>query len=908
MRGSQAGRGSLGETETHAVRHALFWAKTGADDGSWRYKPVAHHGLDVAACVEAYLRHNPARLSREVRLSGLSGAAHVATCAFLAALHDLGKFSKSFQALAPEVWPVAALGPVPAALPGRVYHWQASAVLLNAGPVHRALAPVFGPFGPDRQVIAAVAGHHGVAPDMDHLDRCDAQQAERDPLIGKACVAAAVAFCEDLVRLFPDLRDIGDPHDTAGFSFSLNGLVTLADWVGSDVACFPFKDPDLPLAEYWPLARQRAETALADKGLLPARVVSSPVLARFSAHTLAPRPMQARARDLPLPLEPQIIVIEDGTGSGKTEATLLLAARMMAAGLGEGLFIALPTMATANAMHTRLETALAGLFEGPASLVLAHGKAGLAARLDRLAAGDGPDARDSAVRTWFNAWIADNRKKAFFASAGAGTIDQAFLSILRRKHLTMRQYALAGRVLVVDEAHACDAYMGEELEVLVEMHARLGGSVIVLSATLGHRARAGLVAAFAHGRGVHPNDLPDLRRRVCSPAYPLLTHWSATRDVEECPVESDPALARRIAIRRVESREQVVRLALAAAGQGACIAIICNAVDPAVEMWHALVEAGQDRERCHLFHARFTVADRGAIEARVLRLFGRDSDPATRSGRILVATQVVEQSLDVDFDAIFSDLAPVDMVIQRAGRLWRHHREARPVAAPVLHLLAPDPHGIGDARWLEPVLGAGAFVYKVPGVMWRGARDLFAKGALETPGDLRSLVETAYDPGTGDLPACLHDAHHESLGREYGEKSMAGRNAIRPDDGYAALAELSADEDIGTRLGEPSLTFRLARREGGVLVPLCQTPGAEDSLDWSLSEMSVREGWLRRAGGGSLPGPLDPVAVESVRANWPEWEQAMPLYEVDAEGHLLTAGAECLRYDASYGLGCGAVE
>jgi CRISPR-associated endonuclease/helicase Cas3 len=357
-----------------------------------------------------------------------------------------------------------------------------------------------------------------------------------------------------------------------------------------------------------------------------------------------------------------------------------------------------------------------------------------------------------------------------------------------------------------------------------------------------------------------------------------------------------------VGISRIGTRADVVGLALDAAGRGAAVAIVCNAVDPAIETFEALLAAGHDRSRCHLFHARFTVEDRLGIESQVQGWFGRWSGERERAGRILVATQVIEQSLDVDFDLMISDLAPVDLIVQRAGRLWRHQRAHRPLPAPVLHLLTPEPALAVDAKWLETTLGPASFVYKMPGVMWRTARDLLGKGRLDTPSDLRRLIEAAYDEGDADLPEPFRQPHLSSLGRKHGERSIASGNVITPSAGYLDLTAPSADEDIGTRLGEKSLTIRLGRREGGILVPLCRRPGADDGPNWALSEIAVRDSWFRGGKGGALPLPASTSIVEAARSLWPEWEREIPLFEVDDTGLVLSKDGGRHQYNASSGL------
>lgn len=890
------------------MSNAQFWAKSAGGTGvqdQLHFKPIAHHCADVAATALSLQRLNSRRTQREAAITGWSPQQHLAVSALLAGLHDLGKISKSFQIKVPALWPEAALGPCPPSLPAALRHWEATALLLNSGPVREALLPVVGADGLDRQVIAAIAGHHGRAPASILVDAAG-YAAARHLEIGPACVAAAAALAGELVAVMAPWLAPSPLRKPEDYSFQLNGLITLSDWIGSDAAFFAFENPTMPLMEYWPLALERAEAAVIAKGLAPARAVAAPTFSGLSAAASAPRPMQALAAELALPVEPQIVIVEDGTGSGKTEAAMLLAARMMAAGLGEGVFLAMPTMATASAMHARLGAALGGLFEGDASLVLAHGKASLAQDLARRAASDAAD--ESEAARWCDAWIADSRKTALFASAGVGTIDQGFLGILPKKHLTLRQYALAGRILIIDEAHACDAYMGEELKVLIEMQARLGGSVIVLSATLTQRQRSDLVLAFARARGVHVKRLTEIGKSLCGEAYPLLTRYGFSAGVEEHGVAATPDLERSVAIAALPNREEVVRAALATATRGAAIAIICNAVDPAIATFEALLAAGAAPARTHLFHARFAMGDRLDIERDVQAWFGRESRPEARAGRILVATQVIEQSLDVDFDVMFSDLAPADLIVQRAGRLWRHHREGRPVAAPVLTLLTPDPGAVEQADWLDAALGrSAAFVYKMPGVLWRTARDLLGKGRLDTPQDLRPLIETAYGAGTDDLPELLRKGNDLSKGEEYGKQATGKGVTIRPSGGYAEVVTPSADEEIGTRDGEPSITIRLARFAGEKLVPLAG-PADGERLGWALSEVAVRVSWLARHLRKAGPDAFLAAAIAQLRTTWPEFEQSIPVIVVSTDGVAAGDMHAGLQYRPATGLQSSAIE
>ena len=885
-----------------------FWGKTPRNsgnssetvfndtEGQCSYKPVLHHLMDVAAVALQWQQLNPTRLEREAALLKASPECLVKTTAFLAGVHDLGKFSRSFQAKVPELWPEQSLGQR-REVPDRP-HWRNTAILLRAEPIAQEFASLFPSIPYDiAPIIAAIAGHHGRPPEGQDEVNAAPSKARRDQQLGEECVDAAhTAFCilRNLIEPLP-LSSLEKQKQAAQWSWRLSGLVTLADWVGSDSDYFSFESIDTRLEDYWDWTLTQAEKALVSKGLLAQSPESRPSYASFAPRAAArPRPMQKLAEEAPLKDGAQLFILEDTTGAGKTEAAIMLAARMMAAGKGEGLYFALPTMATANAMYERLARTYQTLFETSAtdglSLVLAHGRSNLSEAFRAIVnstdmANGGEDETASAFCT---KWIADNRKKAFYAGVGAGTIDQAFLSVLPKKHLTLRQYGLAGRILIVDEAHCFDAYMGEELSALLELHSQNGGSTIVLSATLSLDQRRNMAEAFAKGLGLRdPEELSD---QLCSEAYPLLT--SVVLDgTQESEPGFDSALCRSVTVERLSDRTTAETRALSAAKKGAAVLVICNAVDEAIAVHESLANQVDNLDRVHLFHARFAQGDRQDIEEDVLRRFGRDANAMDRAGHILVATQVVEQSLDLDFDLVISDLAPVDLIIQRAGRMWRHldkrPPESRPVESPHTLIVSPDPDQVEDQNWLEPVLSKAAFVYQHAGVMWRSAKALFNAECIDTPGSFRPLIERVY--ANEDVPLALEEKQIEDEGKEMGSRSLGQFNVVNLKDGYGSLPmDLSGTEDIGTRLGEPTVMLRLARIEEDRLIPWCTDPDDDLNRAWALSEIRVREKFLA----GALPPPEDQTLQEQAKSTWPKWEHEILIAVVEGDGRVRLEGAK----------------
>ena len=700
--------------------------------------PVVAHALDVAAVALLLPR------------SGLDLDGR--TLGWLVSLHDIGKFSRTFQKMAPEHWPTDTLGPLdPANLPPPgpkhdalvLYLLQDAAADLLDGALPPRQGNRRGWTGGDRvRVFRAIGGHHG---------RPVGKPNVSNYAVGAECEASARAFVEAMSAVFqpPPLSLPTDGRAFARLEWSLAGLTILADWIGSRQAWFPYVSAAAvadPRAYLWTHALPQAAAALSAAGLAAARPAPFGGLRRLFPGVTLPSPVQRWAEEVPLPPGPILTVIEDLTGSGKTEAALTLAHRLLASGRANGVFMALPTMATANAMFDRMADAYRGLFKDEAhpSLALVHGRAALDPRfapaLDGGAepgdvAADAPeDAADQPAEFHCAAWLAEDRRRALLAHVGVGTIDQALLAVLPVRHAALRLQGLRGKVLVVDEAHAFDAYMRRELVELLHFHAALGGSAILLSATLPQDTRQMLVNAYRKGLGVA--ELP-----LASQDYPLATLTGADGGIVEQHCAPRDGLPRTVAVVRLPNAAAALARVMQAARAGAAVAWVRNTVDDALSAAALLRAEGIEPL---VFHARFALCDRLAIEAEVLRRFGRDGTPATRPG-VLVATQVVEQSLDLDFDLLCTDLAPVDSLIQRAGRLWRHIRPLRPLDRPEMLVVSPEPVVAPGPDWIKGVLPGTAAVYRDPALLWRSARAIFARGTLITPDDMRPMIEAVAD-------------------------------------------------------------------------------------------------------------------------------------------------------------------
>ena len=877
------------------------------------WHPLVYHSLDVAAVGKALLAREFGPGGSLPQLLGLRGGKTVPVICFLLCLHDVGKFAKKFQAKVPNLYPEC-FGDNPADLSAHYDHGAGGLRLFDADPARFNL-PGERSARTWRPLISAVTGHHGAPPEPGFDRGFVGLRSD----FGKAGIGAAHGFIQQVRALFGIPQDLPalDRIRARRASHALAGFAVLADWIGSNQEWFPYREPNQDLDAYWRRARKQAARAVTEAGVLPAGVGVHLEYDDLLGAGTAPSPMQEWARSVKLPAGPALFMIEDETGSGKTEAALMLAHRLMQCGRAEGLYVALPTMATANAMFDRLAGAHRRLFsaESHPSIALAHGARDLhqgfraamphGGRVEApYSDGDGTEqASETTASAYCAAWIADDRRKAFLADVGAGTIDQALLAVLPSRHQSLRLLGLMRRVLILDEVHAYDAYMQREMERLLEFQAGLGGSAILLSATLPLSIRRRLTDAFAKGLD------GDMREGDACMDYPLATVCSsATRLANK--VAGRAERARTLSVRFLRSSDEASAEIERAAGAGNAVLYIRNTVDDALDTHAALTAQGLAPG---LFHARYALVDRLAIENRVVRKFGKRSGAAERSGQVLIATQVVEQSLDLDFDVLVTDLAPIDLLIQRAGRLWRHHRPKRK-GRPELLVVGPEPVTDAGEEWFSHAFPRSAYVYRDHARLWLTARVLEDAGAISSPGTLRTLVESVYgEEVEAGVPDGLQGSFFDAEGRAGADRGIATANALDFAQGYVRDGgPWDSDVRTPTRLDDdPSVTLRLARVCDGRIEPYARAAAPDETWRaWRLSEVSVS---ARRVGGEAIPQE-HVEAAQAAKADWTRYDSdkiLVVLEQADFGGTPLigavaspieTAGEALLGYDPLRGL------
>lgn len=699
----------------------LLWAKTRQGDG--QRHALLHHLLDAGQVALAFWKLVFPRSTRNdfSRALGLDDEAAGRVLATWIGLHDLGKASPAFQSKCPDaVTQLEALGfdfPTARASKaephGLVGAWVLSEALQTCGLTKKVAS----------RVARALGGHHGAFPSP--LQFGSLHRASN--LGGPRWQAARQALLAAMLQVFGAPPPERMPAEDASLNRILAliaGWATAADWVASAAERFWWSGPPPPLGEYADHAKRQAEKAVAELGFSAWHPDGSQ-LAFQAMFPFPPRLLQQvvieRAARLP---RPALAIIEAATGSGKTEAALYLADRWIQQEEGRGLYLAMPTQATSNQMFCRVAEWLVRRYpDTVVNLQLAHGQGlrGCGAEDIVLSSIDEDTPARVAAMEWFLP-----RKRALLAPFGVGTVDQVFLGVLQARHFFVRLFGLSNKVIVFDEVHAYDTYMCELLWRLLAWLRAIGSSVIILSATLPLATRRQLVQAFGGEVGALAAESSAACLTLVSPQG---TNTTVLPEGESLPLRLHHL---------TPTTEAVVDYLASRLCAGGCAAVVCNSVGHAQAVYKAVRERNLvPADDCLLFHARFPFRWRQAKEQSVLTRFGPNGSRPERA--IVVATQVIEQSLDLDFDFMVSELCPIDLLIQRAGRLWRHERTSRPWPERELAVVWP-----AETQAGEPDFGPSAYVYERYYLL-RTMACLQGREDIRLPGDTRALVEAVYD-------------------------------------------------------------------------------------------------------------------------------------------------------------------
>ena len=789
--------------------------------------------LDVAACFLALA--NCRNVVRALKLTAGRDLTDLdlKRLAVLVFLHDLGKANSGFQA---KRWPLDK--EVPRGWPNRCGHVSEALYLFDGCSDSGLLAqlPVdaicsWGAAVDD--LLRASISHHGrPAVSQPGVDYKIWQPAVVNGGTAYSPQATLQQLGQRVQQLFPVAFTNGGEELPASPAFVhlFAGLVQLADWLGSDTRFFAFTQPgeDRAITAFEYARRAVHDIGLDTHELHDALQTAMPSFSEAFG-VAQPRPIQQALGEPDLG---PLLILEAETGSGKTEAALWRFAQLFRAGQVDSLYFALPTRVAASQLYERLRHFVQRMWPtggGVAAPVVVRALPGYTS-----ADGSEPQRLPNFEVLWSDSadeqqahrrWAAESSKRFLAATIAVGTIDQALLAALQVRHAHLRHALLARSLLVVDEVHASDAYMSALLEHLLRAHRRAGGQALLLSATLGSNARARFQVLAHADRPTPPlPHLPSLTT-ACAMPYPALSdgtkmvalpssgeqkavHWQ-TRDAIDDPAriaqwatEAAAAGARVLVVRNTVpaaiSTLQAVEAAMTALGR--------------VDLLFTLTPAGGGTPVGTLHHSRFSRQDRPLLDRAVETQIGKQR--LQPGGRIVIGTQTLEQSLDLDADLLITDLCPMDVLLQRIGRLHRHARpeHERPegyrhaqawVLTPAGGDLAPHlkqpRHGLGRLR-------DGGGVYPDLRILEATRRLIDAAPTRQIPRDNRELVERATHPEAlrqieQALGAAWVKLGQDIDGKVGGERTMAQLQALPYDQPFEGLAFPDAEQKVATRLG-----------------------------------------------------------------------------------------------------------
>jgi len=882
-----------------------LWAKTDRSDQT-RWHALPYHHIEVGA-VAHVLWTDVIPLARKQEWADLLGVDIDFAgrwLGFITAIHDLGKVSITFQSLVAEQRErIAGATDGLLRLPGKLDHTQKHGVisthilpdiLTDRYELTRHAA---------RRYAIVTGGHHGVMATQSQLNAVTDDSAR---LVGDGIWGDLQQELVDwLWQAFELPDELPASIRTTILSYQdalwLAGLISVADWIGSDEKHFTFQT--VPASN--PVdARNQAEVT-SREALLQAGWFYQPLdipcdtLTETFCFIKNPFPAQNVALDAIRSMaSPGIAIVEYPMGWGKTEIALWIAAYWAKHHGIPGFYIAMPTMTTSDQLHSRVREHFTrhATASDDVNLQLLHGQAAL--RVDKKLASQllqgvgnlsiqdeaadtdenananisqaetaadpearshhGEPQRDPVQRaSWFT-----KRKRGLLATYGVGTVDQALLAILQSKHFFVRLHGLSGKTIIFDEVHAYDTYMSSLFDELLTWLGALGSPVVILTATLPRERTRQLIAAYNKGAGWTTDP-------VAIATYPRITTSDRAR-MQSISSPIDPATSRSIALRAMPSDigDETAMWEMIGAEldrrlqEGGTAALICNTVKQAQHAYQ-LLQTWFDpaKGQIELFHARFRQLERGKIQECVLREFGKqthgDKGERLRPARkIVIATQVIEQSLDLDFDIMISMFCPTDLLLQRAGRLQRHRGTdvLRPAGLqnPELWLA-----GYRDDDGGGPGFLPGSRSVYGQHVLLRSWLTLRETSAIVIPDDVEALIEATYAADV-DVPSELEavwEKSKESFLRKEHDDELKASLAYIPrlefdclEDGEDALGELTfvgAEQDDDPTL-HPDALARTRLRPPNVNVVILKPDEAKRFAAAIASDTERLEFWQIR--------------------------------------------------------------
>lgn len=744
-----------------------LWAKKEEKDGLMYWLPLTVHLEDTGRIMGLLWEHWMSEGQKRTIADDTDIGKQIAI--FIGAIHDIGKASPAFQLkkgfanskdldneLTEKLVRAGFIGidsPDLLSSPEKTPHGLAGEVILSV---------LSDRFKKENDIGSIVGGHHGrpidnksmISDTLSSFKKNLFQSENEDSDIYKKWVSVHTEILNNALKNsgFKRCEDI--PVLSQPAQAMLLGLLTMADWIASNTYFFPligiFDDADIDMDKRCEHGFTKWRYSNQSDMWLPEVYADCKNLfkERFG---FSPRDVQSKfAQTISDAKNPGLVILEAPMGLGKTEAALVGAEELAVKSGRSGMFFGLPTQATSNGIFPRIiswlkkQSVELGEKRG---LRLVHGKAFLNEEYNNLTSASNIDVDgDNEGREGFvvNQWFC-GKKTAIMDDFVVGTVDQLLMMALRQKHLALRHLGLSKKVVVIDEVHAYDAYMDQYLNMALEWLGAYNVPVILLSATLPKKSRVDFIKHYLTGKGVKlsKEDMSSLMVED----YPLITYTDNDKALnvkDFAPIED-----KRIEIKYTDT-ESLPKLLDSLLDGGGNAGIIVNTVKKAQDIAKELSEKFGD-ENVMLLHSSFIATDRVKNEEKLMKYLGKDGDRPEKL--IVVGTQVIEQSLDIDFDVMISDIAPVDLLIQRMGRLHRHTRDNRPSKhkKPVLYVLGNDEN-------LEFETGSKA----VYGGYLLARIGYFLGDSIRLPSDISRLVQEVYDENIEpDLSDELKEKYYE---------------------------------------------------------------------------------------------------------------------------------------------------
>lgn len=552
----------------------------------------------------------------------------------------------------------------------------------------------------------------------------------------------------------------------------LSGLLIMADWISSNETYFPLisldqdeVSPDRVEVGFTKWLDERAEA------WVPNPYFENIYKSRFN---FKPRDAQRKISEVINNIdEPGIVILEAPMGMGKTETALIAVEDLAQKTERTGMFFALPTQATSNGIFTRVREWLDHI-EGEKSLRLIHGKAQLNDEFSKL-----PKSRNihGGDGVGVNEWFA-GRKVSILDDFTVGTVDQILLAALKQKHLMLRHLGLSNKVVVIDEAHAYDSYMNIYLNQAIRWLGAYRVPVVILSATLPISKRNSLLKSYMMGANLDYGSIPKPEGFETNEAYPLLTYNDGANIKQFADFETDVGIDYQIIKKSKDESEDLVGLIKENTPKGGIVGVMVNTVRKAQDFARQCIESfGEDR--VEILHSSFIATDRYKKEKNLIKTIGKNGNRP--DFKIVIGTQVIEQSLDIDFDILITDLSPMDLILQRMGRLHRHEETKRPtnLKNPVVYVLNCGGYDFDKGS---------SFVYS-PYILFR--TEYYLPEKINLPNDISHLVQLVYGDGDLDLEEDLqklYEKYRDKRDKEIDDKEVKA-NVYRLDKPLKKVAE-----------------------------------------------------------------------------------------------------------------------